>query len=66
MKIEKPRSGFDRREHDFGRPNKLPDRRRIPDRRLPELTEAFDISFEEFQLLLTGNDKPAPRKSTRS
>jgi hypothetical protein len=49
-KIErKLRSGCDRRESDFGPLGRLPDRRRQPERRLPELVE---ISLDEFQFQL--------------
>ena len=54
MKTKESRSGIDRRQGDFGPPGKLPERRRRPERRLPELTEISDISFEGFQLLLDG------------
>jgi hypothetical protein len=46
MKTKESRSGIDRRQGDFGPPGKLPERRRRPERRLPELTEISDISFE--------------------
>lgn len=52
LRTERIRSGSDRRQADLGRPGKLPERRRQPERRLPELSEASDISFEGFQLLL--------------
>ncbi len=58
MTPEKPRSRLDRRQHDYGRPDHLPDRRHIPDRRLPELSEVFDMTFEEFQLLLARTGQP--------
>jgi len=44
-----PRSGYDRRESDVGQLGRLPDRRRQPERRLPELVE---ISLDEFQFQL--------------
>ena len=44
-----PRSGCDRRESDAGPLGRLPDRRRQPERRLPELVE---ISLDEFQFQL--------------
>jgi hypothetical protein len=53
------RSGRDRRERDSGPPGKLPERRRQPDRRLPELTELSDLSFERFQLLLAAFGRPS-------
>ncbi len=43
------RSGHDRRESDAGQFRRLPDRRRQPERRLPELAE---ISIDEFQFQL--------------
>ncbi|EXI67599.1 MAG: hypothetical protein AW08_01861 [Candidatus Accumulibacter adjunctus] len=52
LQTNRVRSGSDRRQNDLGRPGKLPERRRQPERRLPELSEATDISFEGFQLLL--------------
>lgn len=52
LQTKRVRSGSDRRQDDLGRPGKLPERRRQPERRLPELSEAADISFEGFQLLL--------------
>ncbi len=45
----KLRSGYDRRERDVGPLGRLPDRRRQPERRLPELVE---ISLDEFQFQL--------------
>jgi hypothetical protein len=61
MKTKESRSGIDRRQGDFGPPGKLPERRRRPERRLPELTEISDISFEGFQLLLDGFGKSISR-----
>jgi hypothetical protein len=61
MKTRENRSGIDRRQTGFGPPDKLPERRRRPERRLPELTEISDISFEGFQLLLDGFGKSASR-----
>ncbi len=66
MKTQKTRSGIDRRQNDLGPRGKLPERRRQPERRLPELTEVCDISFEGFQLLLAGLGKPAVRSSSSS
>lgn len=63
MKAYKTRSGFDRRQRDLGRPGKLPERRRIPERRLPELTDVSDISFEEFQSLLAALGKATTDRS---
>ncbi|WP_034922570.1 hypothetical protein [Candidatus Accumulibacter vicinus] len=65
MTPQQPRSRVDRRQHDYGRPGHLPDRRRIPDRRLPELNEVSDMTFEEFQLLLTRTGKPISNTSSR-
>ena len=64
MKTESVRSGNDRRQVDLGRPGKLPERRRQPERRLPELSEAAEISFEGFQLLLAEANRHAGK--TRS
>lgn len=64
MKIYKTRSGCDRRECDVGRPGKLPERRRIPERRLPELSDVSDISFEEFQSLLAALGKAQADRSS--
>ncbi|EXI76543.1 MAG: hypothetical protein AW07_00491 [Candidatus Accumulibacter sp. SK-11] len=64
LKTERIRSGSDRRQVDLGRPGKLPERRRQPERRLPELNEAADISFEGFQLLLAEvNGRTGKRRS---
>ncbi|MBL8392779.1 MAG: hypothetical protein JNN21_13050 [Candidatus Accumulibacter sp.] len=52
LKTETVRSGGDRRQVDRGPPGKLPERRRQPERRMPELSEAADMSFERFQSLL--------------
>ena len=61
MKTRENRSGIDRRQTGFGPPDKLPERRRRPDRRLPEVTEISDISFEGFQLLLDGFSESVSR-----
>ncbi|SBT03868.1 hypothetical protein ACCAA_1170015 [Candidatus Accumulibacter aalborgensis] len=56
MSTHKIRSGSDRRKRDIGPPGKIPERRRQPDRRLPELTDA---SFEQFELELAALGKQA-------
>jgi len=66
LKQESVRSGVDRRQLDTGPRGKLPERRRQPERRLPELTEIHDISFEGFQLLLAGTGKAAPKSPSPS
>jgi len=64
LKTERVRSGSDRRQVDLGRPGRLPERRRQPERRLPELSEATEISFEGFQLLLAeANGRAGKRRS---
>jgi len=54
MNKHKIRSGIDRRQHDIGPPSKVAERRRQPDRRLPELA---DMPFEEFEAELTAMGK---------
>lgn len=54
MSKHKIRSGIDRRQDDIGPPNKVAERRRQPDRRLPQLT---DMPFEEFEAELTAMGK---------
>lgn len=49
---DKERSNSDRRKEDQGPPNGWGDRRRSPERRLPEVEE---ISVAEFMLLLAEN-----------
>lgn len=48
----KPRSGRDRRNKDLGPPEGWKERRRQPERRLPEVEE---ISIEEFKRLMNQN-----------
>ena len=57
---QKPRSGQDRRKRDVGPPKGWKERRRNPERRLPEVEE---ISIAEFQLLMAGNKTPAPDRN---
>lgn len=57
MPDKKDRSGQDRRKRDVGPPSAWKERRRNPERRLPEVEE---ISIAEFQLLMAGNKTPAP------
>ncbi len=57
---QKPRSGKDRRKRDVGPPQGWKERRRNPERRLPEVEE---ISLAEFHLLMAGNTTPAPNQN---
>jgi hypothetical protein len=40
MKTRESRSGIDRRQADFGPPDQLPECRRVPERRLPEVSRS--------------------------
>ena len=53
---QKPRSGKDRRKRDVGPPAGWKERRRNPERRMPEVEE---ISVEEFMRLMKENSGPA-------
>jgi hypothetical protein len=52
----KPRSGQDRRKRDIGPPEGWKERRRNPERRLPEVEE---ISIAEFMRLMAEAGQPA-------
>ncbi|MBE2258321.1 MAG: hypothetical protein H6942_07845 [Candidatus Accumulibacter sp.] len=56
MKNWQTRSELDRRESDVGPPGKLPERRRMPDRRLPEVAE---VPFAAFASAYTAMRKKA-------
>ncbi len=52
----KPRTGQDRRKKDKGAPTGWKERRRTPERRMPEVEE---ISVAEFMRLMAENKPPA-------
>lgn len=58
---QKPRSGKDRRKRDVGPPVGWKERRRNPERRMPEVEE---ISVEEFMRLMKGNSGSATDTNT--
>ncbi|MDP2784890.1 MAG: hypothetical protein Q8O38_09920 [Sulfurimicrobium sp.] len=53
----KNRTGLDRRKRDIGPPAGWKERRRNPERRLPEVEE---ISIEEFKRLMSANSPSTP------
>lgn len=55
----KQRSGSDRRKHDIGPPAGWKERRRNPERRLPEVEE---ISIAEFKRLMQANNPSTPNQ----
>lgn len=60
MTDNKKRSGQDRRKRDVGPPQARNERRRNPERRLPEVEEA---SLAEFELLMAANKTTAPNQN---
>ena len=54
------RSGQDRRKREVGPPQGWRDRRRCPERRLPEVEE---ISHAEFDLHMAANKTPLPNQN---
>lgn len=57
----KQRTGLDRRKRDNGPPAGWKDRRRSPERRLPEVEE---ISIEEFKRLMEANGPATSEQPT--
>ena len=55
----KKRTGLDRRKRDIGPPAGWKERRRTPERRLPEVEE---ISIEEFKRLMQSNVPSTPEQ----
>ena len=59
MSYQEKRSEQDRRRQDAGPPQAWKDRRRCPERRMPEVEE---ISVAEFRLLMAGSRTPVQKR----